>query len=71
MLKIIIDYENMLYPQNKEMFNKTIPEKVWFKLREEAQRLLDIGTGSQEVKDHWRSIVKGTVPFNYSVLPED
>jgi hypothetical protein len=71
MLKQVVDYENMLYPQNQEMFNKTIPEKVWFKLQEEATRLLAIGIGSDEVKEHWRSITRGKVPFNYSVLPED
>lgn len=71
MLKVTIDYENMLYPQYEEMFDKTIPEKVWFKLKEEAQRLLDVGTGSEEIKEHWRSIRDGKVPFGYSVLPED
>lgn len=64
----LVDYDNMLYPQYREKFEKTIPNGVWEKLQEEARQLLkDDKFAAFEVKRHWESIVDGNVPFGYTV----
>lgn len=37
----LINYDNLLYPQYKESYAKTISKEVWDKLKQEAQRNLD------------------------------
>lgn len=65
----IVDYDNMLYPQYKQNFEKTISNTAWNKLQQEAKNLLNNYNGDavNEVIAHWRSIAEGQVPFGYTV----
>ena len=64
----LVDYENMLYPQYKEKFEKTIDKDTWKALQEEAKKKLEeIKTAHPKVIKHWKKIVKGKVPFGYKV----
>ena len=67
----IIDYDEMLYPQDERKF-KTISSYTWEKLQEEAKRKLKADGEDGEwahprVREHWQSIVDGVVPFGYEV----
>lgn len=64
----IVDYDNMLYPQYRYHFEKTIKPSVWEALKKEAaKRLEDSKYAHPDVINHWKSIVAGNVPFGYSV----
>ena len=64
----LVDYENMLYPQYKDNFEKTIDKDTWKALQEEAEnKLEEIKTAHPDVIKHWKKIVKGKVPFGYKV----
>lgn len=67
----IIDYDDMLYPQHYDKFDKTISKYVWEKLQKEAaQRIKEDENkpfAHPNVRKHWESIVDGNVPFGYSV----
>lgn len=64
----IIDYDNLLYPQCKENFDKTISEELWLTLQELAKKeLKEHPDAHPRVIKHWESIVKGKVPFGYKV----
>jgi len=66
----LIDYDNMLYPQYEERFDKTIPKDVWELLQKQAAEKLEVKGGycADSVASHWRNIVNGHVPFNYRVV---
>lgn len=67
----IVNYDNMLYPQYKDRFEKIIPKWVWEKLQERAKEKLEnleqYQYTSGVVIAHWKSIADGKVPFGYSV----
>lgn len=65
----LIDYGNMLYPQYKNKFEKTISKETWEYLQKEAYKLLaeDNETASPNVINHWKSIAAGVVPFGYQL----
>lgn len=64
----LVSYDNMLYPQYVGKFEKTISKNVWEYLTKQAEvNLLERVNASHEVKDHWKSIVEGNVPFGYKV----
>ena len=70
----IVRYENMLYPQKAEEFEKTIYKEDWDWLQEEAKKKLDKYASEEfeetvhpDVKAHWESIVAGNVPFGYEI----
>lgn len=69
----IIDYDNMLYPQYEDKFDKTITEEKFEALRKEAQSLLknESSYSHPSVIAHWRSIVEGNVPFGYIIKSND
>lgn len=67
----LLNYDNMLYPQYKHIFEKTISKDVWEELQKEASRKLETNDYAHErVIEHWRSIVNGIVPFGYEVKDE-
>jgi hypothetical protein len=75
----IIDWENMLYPQHKDRFEKTISKGIFENLQEVAKKRIaeaDENEGIEghslhpEVRKHMESIVNGVVPFGY-VIKED
>lgn len=64
----LIDYENMLYPQYEEKFEKKISLKLWSKLQEQARKLLiECPNAHPNVIKHWKSIARGHVPFGYEI----
>lgn len=63
----IINYDDLLYPQYEEKFDKTISNETWLKLQEEAKRLLEENKCCVSVKKHWESIVNGEVPFGFKI----
>lgn len=65
----IIDYDNMLYPQYEDKFDKVIPKETWELLQKQAeQELKESGCyANLNIVDHWLSIMNGKVPFGYKV----
>lgn len=67
----IIDYDNMLYPQYGDRFEKIITDDTWNSLQEQAKKNLEEYENGRsahpEVVAHWKSIVDGTIPFGYSL----
>lgn len=63
----LVRYEEMLYPQYGFKYEKVISKDTWDWLRKKATDLWLEGGGVQEVRDHWRSIMDGNVPFGYKV----
>jgi hypothetical protein len=66
----IVNYDNMLYPQYADSFEKTISKDTFESLQRAAEKNLEKYNGeytSSFVISHWRSIVDGNVPFGYIV----
>lgn len=64
----IIDYDNMLFPQYEDKFDKTISKSTWEALQKEAkERLKEKAAASPTVVTHWESIVSGKIPFGYAL----
>ena len=64
----LVDYEDMLYPQYKEKFEKTISQNTWESLQKQAEiNLKESPNAHPKVIKHWKSIVEGKVPFGYKV----
>ena len=64
----IVDYEDMLYPQYKNRFEKRISHGIWFDLQERAKKLLEERKDAHpDVIKHWKKIASGKVPFGYKV----
>lgn len=68
----IVDYDNMLYPQYDDKFDKTISRDTWEAIQKEAAARLekDRNLAHPRVVAHWESIVKGNVPFGYVVIED-
>lgn len=67
----IVDYENMLYPQYKNRFEKRISRGIWFDLQERAKKLLKESKDAHpDVIKHWKKIANGKAPFGYKVENE-
>lgn len=64
----LVNYQDMLYPQCEDRFEKTIDKDTWKALQEEAKKkLAEVEGAHPEVIKHWKKIVKGKVPFGYKV----
>lgn len=67
----IVNYDNMLYPQYKDEFDKIISKETFESIQKAAQESLDeVKQGREahpDVIKHWKSIVDGNVPFGYKV----
>lgn len=78
----LVNYNDMLYPQYDDRFEKTINPDTWKKLQEKASEQynkylsekarLENGDENafpacEEVAAHWKSIVDGNVPFGYKI----
>ena len=61
----LVDYDDLLYPQYEEKFEKIISKDTWEALQKEAKERIAGGSGSEEVQQHWQSIVDGKIPFGY------
>ena len=69
----IVDYDNMLYPQYQDRFEKTIKPSQFKKMQEVAAKRLEEShlMAHPDVIKHWQSIVDGIVPFGYKVTEEE
>lgn len=64
----LVNFENMLYPQYNDKFQKIISKGTWEYLQTKAKQNLDErGMVHPDVKKHWEEIVEGIVPFGYIV----
>ena len=65
----LVDYDDMLYPQYEEKFEKVISKNVWLSIQEIAKKKLEEANDyvHPDVINHWRKIVEGIVPFGYKV----
>ena len=63
----LMQFDKMLYPQSRDDFEKRIDSHTWTWLREEAGKRLADRDAADRVRDHWRSVANGQVPFGYSV----
>lgn len=64
----LVEYEEMLYPQYEEKFQKTINKETWKFLQTEASKmLLEDDRGVPSVREHWLSIQRGEIPFGYTI----
>lgn len=63
----MIDFDDMLYPQYDDKFDKTINSYTFNALQNEAKELLEKGSAHPLVTAHWQSIVDGVVPFGYKI----
>ena len=66
----LVDYDDMLYPQYEGKFEKIIDKITWARIQEEARKNLESDAGCESVRQHWRNIVNGEVPFGYQVVEE-
>ena len=68
----LVDYENMLYPQYEDRFQKTISESMWIKIQNQAKTALEKSPDAHpDVIKHWKNIISGIVPFGYRVVEEE
>lgn len=66
--KRLVCYQNMLYPQYEDKFQKMITPSTWKYLQEEAQKKIHEASASpvhEDVLAHWKSITAGKIPFGY------
>lgn len=67
----IVDYDDMLYPQYEDKFDKIISKETFESIQKAAQESLDeVKQGREahpDVIKHWKSIVDGNVPFGYKI----
>lgn len=64
----IIDYENLLFPQYKDRFEKVISKDIWDNIQKQAKNYLKESPDAHpNVIKHWQSIVDGKIPFGYKV----
>ena len=67
----LMNYDDMLYPQYEEKFDKTIKADTWKELQKQAKEKLkefENDWVSPSVVRHWQSIADGTVPFGYKII---
>lgn len=65
----LVDYDNMLYPQYEDKFQKTIGPDTFNALQNKAKILIETNgdCAHPAVIEHWKSIAAGKVPFGYVV----
>ena len=64
----LVDYDYFLYPQYQHKFEKTISQDVWMRIQEQAKKNLESNEDAcPEVRNHWKTIACGIVPFGYKV----
>lgn len=68
----LVDYDNFLYPQYAYKFDKVLSKDTWEAIQKEAIRLLEENDDAcYKVRQHWKNISEGIVPFGYRVEKED
>lgn len=62
------DFNEMLYPQYEDKFQKTISQASFKNLQDKAIKLLkDKSNAHPNVIEHWKTIANGLVPFGYRI----
>ena len=68
----VINYDDMLYPQYQNKFEKTINQSQFSKLQKKAsERLAESTSMHPSVRKHMESIIAGTIPFGYKLSEQD
>lgn len=68
----IINFDDMLFPQYADKFEKTIPPKTWKNLQDRAKELMKEPAEHfhPSVRDHIWKIAAGQIPFGYKIKDE-
>lgn len=67
----LLDYDNLLYPQYADKFEKRISSEVWKDIQKKAkERLKEETLAAPRVVEHWKSIAAGKLPFGFQIQPE-
>ena len=62
----LIDYDDMLFPQYQDKFEKIISPDTWNKIQEQARKYAgENDIVHSNVLAHWKSIINGEIPFGY------
>lgn len=63
------DFNNLLYPQYADSFEKTISMATWKDLQAKAAKNLENERkyASPNVMAHWKNIVAGEIPFGFQI----
>jgi hypothetical protein len=65
----LVDYDDMLYPQYEEKFEKTICKDTFELIQKKAMENLEKSKYVHpDVIAHWKKIANGEVPFGYRVV---
>lgn len=66
----LVDYDEFLFPQYEEKFDKTISKETWENIQKAARNNLEKEDDfvHPRVRAHWKKIVDGIVPFGYKVV---
>ena len=68
----IQNFDDMLYPQYRYKYEKTISKRTWENLQNAAKKnLKEVSDAHPDVIRHWQSIADGNVPFGYIVEEEE
>lgn len=68
----VVDLNNLLFPQYRSKFEKTIDQETWGYLQKQAKENLESEErGAFAVRKHWKSIVDGVVPFGFTIKEQD
>ena len=67
---VLLNYDNLLFPQYEEMFDKVLSPEVFEALQKEASDLLEARGDNihEDVKAHLQSIVDGKPPFGFKII---
>lgn len=67
----MVNYRDLLYPQYEYRFTE-ISQEIWEWVQEKAKNeLRNTKSVCDNVKNHWKTIANGTVPFGLRVKQED
>ena len=67
---VLLDYDRLLFPQSKELFDKVLSPEVFETLQKEAKDLLEARGDNihPEVAEHLQSIIDGKPPFGFKIM---
>lgn len=64
----MLDYSDLVYPQMKYKFTSISPETWKWVQKKAAENLIKSTYATDNVKEHWKSIVDGNVPFGLKIV---
>ena len=65
----LVDFNNMLYPQYQDKFEKTISQETWDNLQEKVKVKLSEADEHTHpnILAHWKTVAAGNIPFGYAI----